>query len=201
MRILILLCIFSWSSFAQEHEDYSSLLKNPNYLKCVVVNLDNEKIPALMENYREAYKRYGTKNGKIDFILSTTGKKTIKATDLISYNITLRNKKEQRFVCVDGIVVRVKYSGERIKLFEREEFTLKAPKTATMISPNVRRRYYVRKKYEAYLTDVDDIADVLSLSEYFEDCPSLSKRIGQPKSKVRDIVSIVKRYDACESEE
>lgn len=195
--IVLVILLFTDKVNAQDHEDYTALLKNSNYLKCIVVTHDLDSIPALMENYREVYKRFGDKSGKVDFILSTEGRRTLKSKDFRGYELTLRNKKTQRFFCIDGLVLRVKFAGETIKLFEREEFVIKAPKSAFMVSSNVRRKYYVRKKYEAYLTDVEEIANKEYLAEYFEECPALSKKIGQPKSKYRDIVSLVQRYDKC----
>ena len=183
---------------AEEHEDYAAFKKSPNYLKCILVTHDRDSIPALMENFREPYKRFGDKSGKINLILSTDGRKTLRADEFKGYELTLRNKKTIRFFAIDGTIVNVKVKGDNIKLFEREEFVIKAPKSAIMVSSNVRKRYFVRKKYEAYLTDVDDISDQKSLADYFSDCPALSQKIEQNRIKVRDIVSLVQRYDGCE---
>ena len=191
---------FSCQSYgqAEENEDYAALKKSPNFLKCVLVTHERDSIPALMENFREPYKRFGDKSGRINLILSTDGRRTLRADEFKGYELTLRNKKTVRFFAIDGTIVTVKVKGENIKLFEREEFVIKAPKTAIMVSSNVRKRYFVRKKYEAYLTDVDDISDQKGLAGYFSDCPALSKKIEQNRIKVRDIVSLVQRYDGCQ---
>lgn len=200
---LILLLSILVRVHAQEdyHEDYTSNLKNHRYLKAVVVTLEGDSIPALMENYRETYRRYGNKAGKIKAILSTEGKKMIKADDIKGFELTLRNRSTQRYLAVDGIIVRVRYSGERIYLFEREELVLNKlslPTSAILVAPNIRKKFYVRKKYEAYLLDVDLLEDQVALEEYFAACPGIAKQISINRMKARHIITIVERYDNCD---
>ncbi len=196
---LLFALILSIQAQSQEHEDYTALKKSPQYIKCILVTHDRDSIPALMENHREPYKRYGDKKGKIDLVLSTEGRQTLKAEEFIAYELTLRNKKKVQFYSVDGQIVTIKINGESIKLFEREEFVIRAPKHAILVNPNVRKRYLVRKKYEAYLTDVDDIAEQDLLLEYFEDCPALQTPLKQGRLKARDIVKLVQRYESCDN--
>ncbi len=200
VTVLLVVMLCRTDVMAQSHAKYEKYLDSGNYLEGYVINRDSVVIKGLL--LRKPGKEINLFSG-IRFVNEQGVKNKYGPRDLKGFGYGF-----EQFIIYGLQIYRVVDTGNKVDIFLRVQRTLNDDVQFHMDAngmlslygnPSKEETYYYLKKKKGKLVSCKKLGFSERMAKYFNDCPLLSKRIGDKEFGVADIYHMVRVYESeCE---